>query len=185
MDPSKFPMAGFACLKCDHFSTLEENSLDHQDRTKHGYEAVILAVTQKRVRMSKPPSTSCRSFMRLVFEKYKDKPDDFALSIGHWEPMPSILGVRIPEFVAYMKLTVGELKAMFPVNDPRGEIFACPKCKNTSGDDWTQCRGSCPMPMSPHFNPEERSTWNPGIKPEAAAATKESKSPDRTGSRTT
>lgn len=27
----------------------------------------------------------------------------------------------------------------------------CPKCGNESGDDWRQCRGSCPMPMSPHY----------------------------------
>lgn len=27
----------------------------------------------------------------------------------------------------------------------------CPKCKAKSGDDWTQCGGSCPMPMSPHY----------------------------------
>lgn len=29
----------------------------------------------------------------------------------------------------------------------------CPKCKTTSGDDWSQCQGSCPMPMSPHYDP--------------------------------
>jgi hypothetical protein len=28
--------------------------------------------------------------------------------------------------------------------------FVCPKCKATSGNDWSQCRGACPMPMSPH-----------------------------------
>lgn len=28
----------------------------------------------------------------------------------------------------------------------------CPKCKATSGDDWSQCRGDCPMPMSPHYS---------------------------------
>lgn len=27
----------------------------------------------------------------------------------------------------------------------------CPKCAATSGDDWSQCGGDCPMPMSPHF----------------------------------
>lgn len=27
----------------------------------------------------------------------------------------------------------------------------CPKCGSTSGNDWSQCSGSCPMPMSPHF----------------------------------
>lgn len=27
----------------------------------------------------------------------------------------------------------------------------CPKCKTKSGDDWSQCGGSCPMPMSPYY----------------------------------
>ena len=27
----------------------------------------------------------------------------------------------------------------------------CPKCNARSGDDWEQCKGSCPMPGSPHF----------------------------------
>lgn len=27
----------------------------------------------------------------------------------------------------------------------------CPKCKMHSGDDWKQCKGECPMNMSPHY----------------------------------
>lgn len=27
----------------------------------------------------------------------------------------------------------------------------CPKCGAESGDDWSRCEGSCPMPGSPHF----------------------------------
>jgi len=27
----------------------------------------------------------------------------------------------------------------------------CPKCGAVSGDDWSQCGGSCPMPGSPHY----------------------------------
>ena len=27
----------------------------------------------------------------------------------------------------------------------------CPKCGAVSGDDWSQCEGDCPMPISPHF----------------------------------
>lgn len=30
----------------------------------------------------------------------------------------------------------------------------CPKCDATSGDDWTQCGGSCPVRGSPHYDPE-------------------------------
>lgn len=25
------------------------------------------------------------------------------------------------------------------------EMIACPKCNKLSGDDWSQCKGSCPM----------------------------------------
>lgn len=32
----------------------------------------------------------------------------------------------------------------------------CPKCGAYSGDDWSQCEGSCPMPMSPFFSEEGR-----------------------------
>ncbi len=29
----------------------------------------------------------------------------------------------------------------------------CPKCGYQSGDDWSQCEQSCPMRMSPWFDP--------------------------------
>lgn len=29
----------------------------------------------------------------------------------------------------------------------------CPKCQAKSGDDWSQCQGVCPMPGSPHYDP--------------------------------
>lgn len=32
----------------------------------------------------------------------------------------------------------------------------CPKCGETSGGDWSQCGGDCPMPGSPH-NGDRRS----------------------------
>lgn len=31
-------------------------------------------------------------------------------------------------------------------------VIFCPKCNHTSGDDWSQCRGQCPMRGSPHFD---------------------------------
>lgn len=31
-------------------------------------------------------------------------------------------------------------------------MIKCPKCGVSSGDDWTQCHGNCPMPASPYFN---------------------------------
>lgn len=36
-----------------------------------------------------------------------------------------------------------------PIKHPTG---GCPKCGASSGDSWAQCEGSCPMPMSPHYN---------------------------------
>lgn len=29
-------------------------------------------------------------------------------------------------------------------------MAGCPKCGKTSGDDWSQCEGDCPIPFSPH-----------------------------------
>ena len=31
------------------------------------------------------------------------------------------------------------------------ELIECPKCRAFSGDDWSQCNGSCPMKGSPHY----------------------------------
>ena len=31
------------------------------------------------------------------------------------------------------------------------EAKKCPKCGAVSGDDWSQCKGSCPMPGSPYY----------------------------------
>ena len=30
--------------------------------------------------------------------------------------------------------------------------MACPKCGATSGGDWSQCEGKCPMPNTPHYD---------------------------------
>lgn len=32
------------------------------------------------------------------------------------------------------------------------QMWQCPKCKNFSGDDWSQCRGQCPVTISPHYS---------------------------------
>lgn len=41
------------------------------------------------------------------------------------------------------------------------EKVRCPKCGETSGMDWTQCNGDCPMPMSPHFREKGRTMTLP------------------------
>lgn len=33
-------------------------------------------------------------------------------------------------------------------------MTTCSKCRATSGNDWSQCKGSCPMPGSPHHDAE-------------------------------
>lgn len=32
-------------------------------------------------------------------------------------------------------------------------MTTCPKCGATSGDDWSQCKGDCPLPGTPHYKP--------------------------------
>lgn len=34
----------------------------------------------------------------------------------------------------------------------KGAKLKCMKCKRVSGDNWEQCEGKCPMPMSPHYD---------------------------------
>ena len=34
----------------------------------------------------------------------------------------------------------------------KGATKICPKCKCTSGDNWEQCNGACPIPSSPHYD---------------------------------
>jgi len=33
-------------------------------------------------------------------------------------------------------------------------FLTCPKCSQSSGNDWSQCGRSCPMPHSPYYRPE-------------------------------
>lgn len=37
-------------------------------------------------------------------------------------------------------------------------MTTCPKCRQTSGNSWSQCDGVCPMPMSPHYQQPARTT---------------------------
>lgn len=55
------------------------------------------------------PST----LLNLIIEKYKDKPDDFTLSIGHFESVESIIpGKMLPDFKAAISVTMGDVKKM-------------------------------------------------------------------------
>jgi hypothetical protein len=39
------------------------------------------------------------------------------------------------------------------------QVIVCPKCGAESGDDWSQCERSCPMPMSPHYKKSTADRW--------------------------
>jgi len=47
---------------------------------------------------------------QLLLKKYGDKPDDFPLSVGHWEGEVNPETLEVPRFNAYMCITVGELR---------------------------------------------------------------------------
>jgi dUTP pyrophosphatase len=46
----------------------------------------------------------------------------------------------------------GSTGISFAARRPEPATKTCHKCHKTSGDDWSQCGGSCPMPMSPYYN---------------------------------
>lgn len=35
------------------------------------------------------------------------------------------------------------------------DYLQCPKCGQYHGNDWSQCGSSCPMPMSPKYDPHQ------------------------------
>jgi hypothetical protein len=45
----------------------------------------------------------------------------------------------------------GYLAALAQPVEAGEDGLQCPKCGTTTGNDWSQCEGSCPMPQSPHF----------------------------------
>jgi hypothetical protein len=59
-------------------------------------------------------------YLKTILNHYGDKPDDYVLSLGHWENKPTMIhGVELPEFQAFIRMTIGELKAIhsFGVSD--------------------------------------------------------------------
>lgn len=64
-----------------------------------------------------PTTMTAQEFCRLAMSFfYGDKPDDYRLSLGHWntpEPDPEKMTIHtMPRFEADMSLTVGELRRM-------------------------------------------------------------------------
>ena len=51
--------------------------------------------------------------LKLIVNRYRDKPDDYVISLGHWQKEDSLIeGVQLPAFNAFIRMTVGELKKM-------------------------------------------------------------------------
>lgn len=46
--------------------------------------------------------------------------------------------------------------------DPKTKqvVAECPKCGATSGDDWSQCEGFCPITASPHYSFATEATYS-------------------------
>lgn len=50
-------------------------------------------------------------FVSTIASQYREKPDDEVVSIGHWVS-PGYRHPELPDFVADIGVTVGELRAM-------------------------------------------------------------------------
>lgn len=59
-------------------------------------------------------------------------------------------------------------------------VLACKKCGATSGDYWTQCRGACPIPFSPHYKRETPLHFETPISAEGFTVTGRVASPPET-----
>ena len=53
-------------------------------------------------------------YLKLILSHYQDKPDDYVLSLGDWtEPSPTMgEGIELPEFRAFIRLELGELRKL-------------------------------------------------------------------------
>lgn len=53
-------------------------------------------------------------YLKTILNHYVDKPDEYVLSLGDWtEPRPTAIpGVELPEFRAFIRLDLGELRKL-------------------------------------------------------------------------
>lgn len=62
------------------------------------------------------PMQSAQELIDVIVGVYKDKPDDYVVSVCHWrdEEVPDGCGgfVKLPRAYADIKLTAGELRAL-------------------------------------------------------------------------
>jgi len=48
---------------------------------------------------------------------------------------------------------VGDYVIGIDPKPPKDDRVLCPVCGCASGDDWSQCGSTCPIPGSPHYDP--------------------------------
>ncbi len=62
------------------------------------------------------PMASAQELIDVIASVYRDRPDDYVVSVGHWidENVPDMRGgvVVLPRLVADIKLSAGELRAL-------------------------------------------------------------------------
>jgi hypothetical protein len=84
---------------------------------KRGMRPSRLPIVSTETKQEKDqPMRSAQELIDVIASVYKDKPDDYVVSVGHWqdEDVPDFRGgfVNIPRLYADIKLTAGELRAL-------------------------------------------------------------------------
>lgn len=52
------------------------------------------------------------AYLTLILNHYRNEPDDFKLSLGHWSHDYVIGSSELPEFYAYLCMELGELRKL-------------------------------------------------------------------------
>lgn len=76
---------------------------------------------------------------------------------------PSVVAAVVGEDGAVKELrNLGQRRNQEGPNDPH--YYQCQKCKKFSGDDWSQCKGWCPVEDSPSYAPSAAGAFGPLVK---------------------
>lgn len=113
----------------------------------------------------RPPKNKSRDYVltvritRLQHSKLNKLSIDSDMSNSDWVRACIENGLTFK--TAVIRRYIDFAKILGDKTEDCNQYLTCPKCEQTSGNDWSQCDGSCPMPMSPHFSktaPEEPAT---------------------------
>jgi hypothetical protein len=103
--------------------------------------------------------------MAPIEEIMKRKKQEESGFFSKWESVVKLQQLEAPTILVSTPTPSerinGPNRVMEMFRKPNGKIV-CPKCKQASGDDFMQCEGSCPMPMSPHYD----ASWSAKVTPE-------------------